>query len=109
MLCKSGSRSLRSLRDASPPDEPAPSPLSSFVPDLAAHMSEIEHLGRAVFWRGEVGCAKVTINSGRKYLALAQRMYAMELGEVVVDRSHPSSRGRAASKGKGKEAADIVY
>ena len=72
-------------------------------------MSEIERLGHTAFWRGEVGRVKATIDSGREYLALAQRMYAMELGKVVADRSRPSSRGRAASKGKGKEVVDIVY
>lgn len=86
-----------------------PSPLSSLAPDLATHMSKIECLGRAAFWHGEVGRAKAMIDLGREYLVLAQRMYVMELGEVVADRSRLSLRGRAASKGKGKEAADIVY
>ena len=108
-LRKSDSCSSRSLRDALLPDEPAPSPLSLLAPDLAAHMSKIECLGRAAFWRGEVGRAKVTIDSGREYLVLAQCMYVMELGEVVADCSCLSSQGPAASKGKGKEAADIIY
>ena len=71
-------------------------------------MSEIERLGRTAFWHGEVGHAKATIDSGREYLALAQHMYVMELGEVVADRSRLSSRGRAASKGKGKEAISYM-
>ena len=106
---KLGSCSSHSLPNVPPPDEPVPLPLQSLVPDLAAHMSEIECLGHMAFWHREVGHAKAIIDSGHEYLMLAQHMYAMELGEVVADCSCLTLWGCAASKGKGKEVVNIIY
>ena len=81
---------------------PVPLPSPTLLPVILAHFNNIEQLGCASFWCGEVGHAKLMIESRCEYLVLAEQMYALELGSVVVDTSHSQAPSRSQTGDKGK-------
>ena len=87
---------------ASPPASPSLLALPALAPEIAEHFAEVERLGRASYWRGEIGRADSGIEQAHAAKELAVCQYAIELGKVYADSSRASSCGRSASKGKGR-------
>ena len=97
------------LHAPSPPASPSLLALPALAPEIAEHFAEVERLGRASYWRGEIGHADsgieqatAALEQARAAKELAVRQYAIELGKVYADSSRASSCGRSASKGKGR-------
>ena|ERR1700761_1882112 len=97
------------LRVPSPPASPSLLTLLALAPEIAEHFAEVERLGCASYWHGEIGRADSGIEQAtaaleqvRAVKELAVHQYTIELGKVYADSSRASSHGWSASKGKGR-------